>query len=98
MLRQHNLFIYALRTWLMLDLIAQVGITIFGLTAIMLVARKKKWGFVLGLISQPFYFITSYLNDQWGIFFLTIIYTGTWIYGIYEWFYKEDKQVIRLRS
>jgi len=74
-----------------LDLLAQTGIIIFGVSAIVLVARKNKWGFVLGLLSCPFWFITSYVNKQPGVFFLNIIYTITWIYGIYEWFYKKNK-------
>lgn len=72
-----------------LDAIAQIGITIFGASAIILVARKNKWGFVLGLISQPFWLITSYLNKQWGVFILTIVYVFSWAYGVYEWFYKK---------
>lgn len=72
-----------------LDVISQIGITIFGVSAIILVAGKNKWGFVLGIISCPFWFITSYINHQWGVFFLNIIYTGTWIYGTYNWFRKE---------
>jgi nicotinamide riboside transporter PnuC len=73
----------------MLDFIAQIGITVFGIIAILLVAKKNKWGFVVGLASQPFWFITSYLNEQWGVFLLSIAYAGVWIYGIYEWFYKK---------
>ncbi|MCX6726185.1 MAG: nicotinamide mononucleotide transporter [Candidatus Shapirobacteria bacterium] len=75
----------------MWDIIAQIGISIFGVAAIILVAKKNKWGFVLGLISQPFWYITSFVNKQWGIFFLTIVYTGSWILGIYEWFFKKKK-------
>jgi nicotinamide riboside transporter PnuC len=75
-----------------LDEIAQVGLTLFSVAAIFLVAKKNKWGFVIGLLSEPFWFITSYLNKQWGIFILTCVYTVTWAYGIYEWFYKEDKK------
>lgn len=73
----------------MWDIISQIGITIFGVTAIILVARKSKWGFVFGCLSQPFWFITSYINHQWGVFFLNFIYAGTWIYGVYNWFYKQ---------
>ena len=75
----------------MLDLIAQIGITIFGVTAVILVAKNNKWGFVVGLLSQPFYFITSFINNQWGLFFLSIIYSFSWLYGIYEWFFKNKK-------
>ncbi len=45
----------------MWDIIAQVGIVIFGAIAIILVAKKNKWGFVVGLLSQPFWFITSFI-------------------------------------
>lgn len=75
----------------MWDIIAQIGVAIFGVTAIILVSKKNKWGFVLGLLSQPFWYITSFINKQWGIFFLSIVYTGSWILGIYEWFFKEKK-------
>lgn len=73
-----------------LDLIAQIGLSFFGILAIVLVARKNKWGFVFGFISQPFWFITAYLNRQWGVFLLSVIYACTWVYGIYEWFYDEN--------
>lgn len=75
----------------MWDIIAQIGVAIFGISAIILVSKKNKWGFVLGLLSQPFWYITSFMNKQWGIFFLSIVYTGSWILGIYEWFFKNKK-------
>ena len=74
-----------------LDIIAQIGIAVFGLTAIILVSKKNKWGFVFGLLSQPFFILTSFINKQWGLFLLSIIYTFSWTYGIYEWFFKENK-------
>jgi nicotinamide riboside transporter PnuC len=77
---------------LLIDTISQIGITIFGAFAIILVAKKNKWGFVLGLISQPFWLITSILNKQWGIFILTIVYIFSWAFGIYEWFFKKTKK------
>ncbi len=76
-----------------LDLIAQIGITVFGVSAIILVARKNKWGFVLGLASEPFWIITSYLNKQWGVLILSVIYVFSWGYGTYNWFYKKDKKI-----
>ncbi len=76
----------------MLDIIAQSGIIVFGLIAIVLVAKKNKWGFVFGLLSQPFWLLTSFINQQWGVFILSIAYTVVWIYGIYEWFYKGKKK------
>lgn len=75
----------------MLDTIAQIGIAILGVSAIILVAKKNKWGFVLGLLSQPFWILTSIINKQWGVFILSIIYVGSWTFGIYNWFFKDKK-------
>ncbi len=75
----------------MWDLISQVAITFLGAGAIILVAKKNKWGFVLGILSQPFWFITSYVHQQWGVFLVSIIFTISWLLGIYEWFYKTKK-------
>ena len=78
-----------------LDLIAQIGLSIFGIAAIFLVGRKNKWGFVMGVLAQPFWLTTSYINQQWGVFFVSIIYTISWIYGIHEWFFKNKKKTKR---
>jgi len=75
-----------------LDSISQIGLSFFGIIAIILVARKNKWGFVFGLASQPFWLLTSYLNKQWGVFLLSIIYVFSWAYGLYEWFFKDKKE------
>jgi len=73
-----------------MDIIAQLGIFIFGVLGIILVAKKNKWGFVCGLLSQPFWFITCFIHIQWGVFFVSIVYTLSWLYGIYNWFFVED--------
>lgn len=78
----------------MFDHISQVAIFALGTTAIILVARKNKWGFVAGLISQPFWYITAYINEQWGVFFVSFIYTASWGYGIYEWFFKDNNKKV----
>ncbi|MDD4902522.1 MAG: nicotinamide mononucleotide transporter [Patescibacteria group bacterium] len=77
----------------MWDNISQAVIFVFGVLSIFLVAKKNKWGFVCGLLTQPFWFITTFINHQWPIFFLNFLYTATWIFGVYEWFYK-DKKII----
>lgn len=76
-------------TW---DIIAQIGLTTLSVSAIFLIARKNKWGFVIGLLSQPFWFITSLANEQWGVFITSIIFTFNWIFGIYMWFFKKNKK------
>jgi hypothetical protein len=76
----------------MWDTISQIGIFVFGTSSILLIAKKNKWGFILGMISQPFWYITAYINDQWGIFFMNIAYTISWGIGIYEWWIKKDNK------
>jgi len=73
--------------------ISQIAIFIFGVTSIILVAKKNKWGFVFGLLTQPFWYITSFINKQWGVFFVSIFYSLSWLYGIYEWFFKKNKKI-----
>jgi len=75
----------------MWDSISQVVLSILSPVAIILVAKKNKWGFIIGLTTQPFWFITSLANQQWGVFFVSLLYTGSWMLGIYEWFFKKEK-------
>ena len=76
-----------------LDAVSQIAIALFGLSSIFLLAKKNKWGFVLALIAQPFWFITTYIHEQWGIFALSFVYSGTWLYGFYQWFFTDNKKV-----
>lgn len=77
----------------MWDKVSQIAIVLLGAGAIILIAKKNKWGFVVGLISQPFWFVTAIANEQMGVFIVSIIYTVSWIFGIFEWFWKKpDKK------
>jgi len=75
----------------MWEIISQIIIAVFSTLALILIAKKNKWGFVFGLLQQPFWFITTFNNHQWGLFILSFVYTGTWGFGFYEWFFKKDK-------
>ena len=33
--------------------------------------------------SQPFWYYTTWVNEQWGIFILSGFYTYAWLTGIY---------------
>jgi nicotinamide riboside transporter PnuC len=74
-----------------MDNFIAAGIFIFGSLALLLVSLKNKWGFVIGLIGQLFFLIASYADGLRGLFFFSIIQTFIWIYGIYNWFYKNKK-------
>jgi hypothetical protein len=74
------------------DFFAQIMIVISGLMAIIMIAKKNKWGFVIGLCSQPFWIFTTVVHQQWIIFAQTIIYVFIWLFGVYEWFFKKPKE------
>lgn len=74
-----------------IDQISQVAIIVLGVGASILIARKNKLGVLMAFLSEPFWFATSYINKQWGVFLISILYTGTWGYAVYKWF-KDDKE------
>jgi len=73
-------------------MIEQIGIMVFGSSAIWFVGRKeswKRWGYILGMCGQPFWIYSSIANEQWGIFAMTLFYTYSWGQGIYNYWIKE---------
>ena len=44
--------------------------------------KLNKYAPVLGLLSQPFWFYTTWMHEQWGIFGLSFFYTYAWMIGI----------------
>lgn len=74
-------------------LIVQILIFILSASAIWFVGRKEKWsriGYILGLCSQPFWFYSTIVTEQWGMLCLTIFYTYSWVQGIYNYYIKKD--------
>lgn len=71
----------------LLDHIAQAAVLIFCLGSIYLTndpnPRVKRWACVSGLISEPFWFYTTYYHEQWGIFISAFFYTAAWARGFY---------------
>lgn len=66
---------------------AQIALFIFGGSAIYLVGRTdnlRKWGFIVGLCGQPFWFYTQIQDENWGVVALSCIYTYSWCIGIYN--------------
>ena len=78
----------------MLDILSQIMIFTCGASAVWLVARLDKWkryGYILGIIAQPFWFYTTFTHQQYGITILSFWYTYSWGLGIYNyWIKKED--------
>tara|TARA_R110002153_G_scaffold78418_5_gene200835 strand:+ start:4334 stop:4567 length:234 start_codon:yes stop_codon:yes gene_type:complete len=67
-------------------MIEQVGIAIFGVTAIVFTQVKNDWcnkaAPVIGLAGQPFWLYATFSQDQWGMFALSVCYTAAWALGI----------------
>jgi hypothetical protein len=76
----------------MLDIISQYIIMVLGPTAVWVVGwsgRHRRWGYIIGLIVQPFWFITLYMNEQWPLFVVAFLYTFSWLQGIWNHWIKQ---------
>lgn len=66
-------------------MIGQIGIALFGVTAIWLSQSKeegrRKYACLFGLAGQPFWFWAAWSAEQWGIFALCVLYTASWAKG-----------------
>ena len=68
-----------------IDAALQVAIAVFSMAAIYLISTDgplHRWGFVVGLLGQPFWFAATWRARQWGMLLLTIFYTGAFAQGI----------------
>lgn len=66
-------------------MIAQIGITIFGVTAICLAnsaaPARRRWAPIFGLAGQPFWIWSAFSAQQWGVLALCVLYTAAWANG-----------------
>ncbi len=75
--------------YVVLDELLQAAILVTSAAAIWLVTLPPpygRWGFVVGLVAQPLWFVETTRRHQWGVFLLAIFYTGAWVQGIYNHF------------
>lgn len=65
----------------------QIAIAVFGAGAAWLsqarTFRMRRWACVFGMLAQPAFFWASWRAGQWGVFFLTTIYAGAWLRGVW---------------
>lgn len=76
------------------SLAPQLGIFVFGWSAIWLLGRPeswRRWGYVLGLCGQPFWFYMSITARQWGVVLLTVLYAYGWAQGVWFHCIKPEK-------
>ena len=65
----------------------QVVIAITGAAAIWMVGRKnawRKWGYLVGLASQPFWLYATWSSQQYGMFALSCWYVYAWAQGYWN--------------
>ncbi len=75
-----------------MNTICQIAIGFFGITALWFVTQKKpwgRWGYVLGMCAQPFWYYTAITKEQWGILVISFVYTGIWAKGFYTHWIKK---------
>ncbi len=72
--------------------IIQIAISLLGIPAIYLSQalqhNTRRWGSVLGVVSQPFWFALAYFTGAWGIGFMSIFYSAAWLKGLYNHWFK----------
>lgn len=65
----------------------QVAIALLGAAAAWLSQERRsawrRWAAIVGLASQPFWLWATWHAGQWGMFALSILYTGAWLRGIW---------------
>lgn len=72
-----------------IDSMLQIAIAVLSFVAITMIGSDgplHRWGFVVGLASQPFWIIATWRARQWGILLLAIFYCGAWSQGIFNRF------------
>lgn len=72
------------------ELICQVAIPIFSGLGVYFVSRidnKKRYGYIFGLCSQPFWFYTLWNHQQWGLFALSLFFTSQWLKGVWNYWF-----------
>lgn len=76
------------------DIIAQVVIALAGFTAVFLSQSRsrdvRRWAPIFGALGQPAWFVTAWINAQWGVFALCFLYSFAWIRGLYNhWWLRQ---------
>lgn len=66
----------------MISTISQYAIMVLGPLAVFLVGVKderiRRWGYVVGLLGQVFWFAFLYQSAAWPVFVAAFVYTYSW--------------------
>jgi hypothetical protein len=67
------------------EALRQLAILALGAPALAMVQAGGAWawwGSLLGLLSQPFWLVSTWRARQWGMFFLSLAFTFAWGLGL----------------
>jgi hypothetical protein len=68
----------------------QVAIAVPSIAALLLISipsEYARWGFVVGILAQPFWMAATWRARQHGMFVVACCYAGAWALGIYARFF-----------
>lgn len=73
-------------------MIEQIAIGLLGPTAVWLAndprLRWRRWGCIVGMVSQPFWYIAVWKASQWGVACASVVYTAAWLRGIHTYWLR----------
>lgn len=78
-----------------METFSQIMLFILSMLTTMLLVRTdnwKRWGYIVALASQPFWFYSSIVAGQFGTFCLSIFNTCFWVIGINNYWIKAKKK------
>ena len=71
----------------MVAALIQLLILLSGVVVIILISSKhrrlRQLCFVLGLLTEPLWFITAWQHDQWGIYLMSLWYMLACVHGLW---------------
>lgn len=79
----------------------QLMILILSASAIWFIGRTekwRKWGYIFGMLGQPFWIIETWGEMQIGMFILTLWYTYSWGQGIWNFWIKDGDEKIKIKE
>lgn len=75
--------------------VAQVMIFVLSPAAVYLLARNdkySKYGVIIGLAAQPFWFYSAITDMAWGIVLSNLVFTYTYAISTYNFWFRKDKK------
>ena len=58
----------------------------------------QRYACIVGIIGQPVWFYLTYTMEQWGMFVCSLLYTVSWGIGLWRYWIKKPRVVIRTEA